>query len=61
MSNQKQKQFMYITCSELVVFMYWTGKSMNNIFSYCGLVVVRISASEKDLPVQVRKFKKCKF
>ena len=45
------KQFMYTTCSELVVFMYWTGKSMNNLLSYCGLVDARISASEKDLPV----------
>ena len=45
------KQFMYTTCSELVVFMYWTGKSMNNLLSYCGLVVAWISASEKDLPV----------
>jgi hypothetical protein len=24
---------------------------MNNLLSYCGLVVARISASEKDLPV----------
>ena len=24
---------------------------MNNLFSYCGLVDARISASEKDLPV----------
>ena len=24
---------------------------MNNLLSYCGLVEVRISASEKDLPV----------
>ena len=39
------------TCSELVVFMYRTGKSMNNLFSYCGLVDARISASEKYLPV----------
>ena len=31
--------------------MYWTGKSMNNLLSYCGLVDARISASEKDLPV----------
>ena len=44
-------QFMYTTCSELVVCMYWTGKSMNNLFSYCGLVDVRINASDKDLPV----------
>ena len=38
-------------CFVLVVFMYWTGKSMNNLLSYCGLVDPRISASEKDLPV----------
>ena len=50
------EQFMYTTCSELVVFMYWTGKSMNNILSYCGLVDARISASDKDLPVN--KWKK---
>ena len=37
--------FMYTTCSKLVVFMYRTGKSMNNILSYCGLVYARISAS----------------
>ena len=28
---------------------------MNNLFSYCGLVDARISASEKDLPVQVQQ------
>ena len=43
---------MYTTCSELVVFIYWTGKSKNNLLSYCGLVDVRINASDKDLPVQ---------
>ena len=42
---------MYATFSELVVFMNWTGKSMNNILTYCGLVDARKSASEKDLPV----------
>ena len=42
---------MYTTCSELVVFMYLTGKSMNNLLSYCGLVDAKIFASEKDLPV----------
>ena len=26
--------------------------TMNNLLSYCGLVDARISASEKDLPVQ---------
>ena len=49
---QNKKQFVYTTCSELVVFMYWTGKSMNNLLSYCWLVDPRISASDKDLPVQ---------
>ena len=44
---------MYTTCSELAVFMYWTGKSMNNLLSYFGLVDARISASDKDLPVQI--------
>ena len=28
---------------------------MNNLSSYCGLVDARISASEKDLPVQSTK------
>ena len=36
---------------ELGIFMYWTVNSMNNLLSYCGLVVERIRASEKDLPV----------
>ena len=48
---QNKKQFMYITCSELVIFMNWTCKSMNNLLSYFGLVDTKISASEKDLPV----------
>ena len=47
------EQFMYTTCSELVVFMCWTSNSMNNLLSYCGLVDAKISASEKDLPVHV--------
>ena len=49
--NKNKKQFMYTTYSELVVFMCWTGKSMNNLLSYCGLVATRISSSEKDLLV----------
>ena len=51
-SNWRDKQFMYTTCSELAIFMYWTCNSLNNLLSYCGLVDARISASEKDLPVQ---------
>ena len=31
---------------------------MNNHLSYCGLVDARISASEKDLPVQQMKASK---
>ena len=50
-TKQKQ-QFMYTTCSELLVFMYWTGKSMNNLLSYFGLVDAIIGASDKDLPVK---------
>ena len=42
---------MYTTCSELVIFIYWTRNSMNNLLSYCGLVDARIRASDKDLPV----------
>ena len=45
------EQFMYTTCSELVIFMYWTRNSMNNLLSHCELIDARISASEKDLPV----------
>ena len=51
MSKKNKKQFMYKTCSELVIFMYRSRNSMNNHMSYCGLVDARISASEKDLPV----------
>ena len=50
--NKNEKQFVYTTSSELVVFMYWNGISMNNLLSYCGLVDARIRASNKDLPVQ---------
>ena len=49
------KQIMYNTCSELGTLMYWTCNSMNSLLSYCGLVDVRISASEKDLPVHKKK------
>ena len=45
------EQFMCTTCSVLVIFMPWTGDSMNNILTYCGLVEVKICVSEKGLPV----------
>ena len=41
------EQFMYTTCSELVVFIYWTHNLMYNLSSYCGLVDGRISASDR--------------
>ena len=40
---------MFSLCSELAI-------SMNNLLSYYGLVAARISASEKDLPVQRQRF-----
>ena len=42
---------MFSWCSELGIFMYSTGKSMNNLLSYCGLIDAKIRASDKDLPV----------
>ena len=47
---QHSEQFMFTTCSELAIFMYWACNSMKNILSYSGLVDTRLSASEKDLP-----------
>ena len=49
--NKNKIQFVYTTCSELAVFLYWSGNSMNDLLSCCGLVDARISASDKDLPV----------
>ena len=49
-----KKQFVYKTCSEcseIGIFMYWTGNSMNNLLSYCGLVDAKIRASDIDFPV----------
>ncbi len=54
--NINKKQFVYTACSEGGVFMYWTGKSMNNILSYCGLVDAKINTSDKDLPVFSQKW-----
>ena len=51
--NKNKKQFVYTTCSELGIFMYSTGNSINNLLSYYGLADARISASEKDLPVSI--------
>jgi hypothetical protein len=49
---------MFCPCSALVVFMCWTGNSMNNLLSYCGLIDAKIRASDKDLPVRNALWKK---
>ena len=48
---QNKNQFVYTTCPELVIFLYWICNSMNNLLSYCGLLDARIRASDKDLPI----------
>ena len=52
-AKQNKKQFVYTTSSELGIFMYWTCNSMDNLPTYCGLVDASISASDKNLPVQI--------
>jgi hypothetical protein len=47
-------QNMFSECYELGIFMYWTGNSMNNLLSYCGLVDAKVRASDKGLPVTKR-------
>ena len=50
-TKKTKKQFVYTTCSELGIFKYWTGDSMNNLMSYCGLNA-KIRASDNYLPVK---------
>ena len=38
-------------CTQHVVNLNFSGNSMNNLLSYCGLTDARMKASEKDLPV----------
>ena len=38
-------------CTQHVVSLYFSGNSMSNLLSYCGLTDARMRASEKDLPV----------
>ena len=57
MSKQKQKnQFLYTT----VLSLYFSGDSMNNLLSYCGLTDSKMRASDTDLPV-FAKFRDTKF
>ena len=53
----KQKQFLYITCSELVFFWVRGCKPMNNLLSYCGLTDARMNPTEKDSLVYTVKNK----
>ena len=39
-------------CTQFDLNLYFSGNSMNNLLSYCGLTDARMRASEKDLPVQ---------
>ena len=52
LKQNKKKQFVYTTCSELGNFMDWTGDSKNNLMSYCGLVYAKIRASDNLLLVK---------
>ena len=40
-------------CTKLGVFFYWTGNQTNNLLSCFGLIDAWMSASDKELPVQV--------
>ena len=40
-------------CTQHVVNLYFSGNSMNNFMSYCGLTDARMRVSEKDLPVNI--------
>ena len=40
-------------CAQHVLNLYFSGNSMNNLLSYCGLTERKMRASEKDLPVQM--------
>ena len=38
-------------CTQHVLNLYFSGNSMNNLSSYCGLTDSRMIASDTDLPV----------
>ena len=46
MSKQKNN-----FCTQHIVNLYFSGNSMNNLLSYCGLTDARMRVSEKDLSV----------
>ena len=47
MSKQNKNNF----TTQHFVNLYFSGNSMNNLQSYCGLSDAKTRASEKDLPV----------
>ena len=47
-SKQKQKNNF---CTQHVLNSYFSGDSMNNLSSYCGLKDSKMRASDTDLPV----------
>ena len=51
MSEQKQKNNF---CTQHVLSLYFSGESMNNLSSHCGLTDSRMRASDIDLPVLIR-------
>ena len=53
--KKNKKKIVNTTRSELGIFMYWTGNSMNNLSSCCGLVDARMSASDKYLSVLLKE------
>ena len=55
---QNKKHFVCSTCSELGIFMYSTGNSMNTLLSYCGLFEAKIRAPDNYLLVISYKAKK---
>ena len=53
MPKQNQKTMYF--CTQHVVKLYFSGNSMNNLLSYCGLTDARMRAPEKDLPVHTER------
>ena len=40
-------------CTQHVLNLYFSGNSMSNLLSYCGLTDSRMRASDTDLPVNL--------
>ena len=58
--SECRKQFLYTTCSPHVLNLQFScielvHNSLNNLFSYCGLVDAKMRASDKDLSVHITR------